>query len=116
MLGAGTRLGVKLQELCGNHLAESEINRGATIVAWPLVLRGASAAELPIEQPTKFDFGFNVETAKTLGLTIPAPLLARARSSSNDPKHPLTPTVKTCYTIISLGLPYGDEPCGNGYS
>jgi putative ABC transport system substrate-binding protein len=42
------------------------------------VLRGASPSDLPIEQPVKFDFVVNLRTAKTLGLTIPPAVLARA--------------------------------------
>jgi putative tryptophan/tyrosine transport system substrate-binding protein len=42
------------------------------------VLRGAMPADLPVEQPTKFDLVVNVRTAKELGLTIPVTFLLRA--------------------------------------
>jgi ABC-type uncharacterized transport system substrate-binding protein len=62
-------LNAKRLELLKEHRAASFVDR---------ILKGAKPAELPVEQPSRFELFINLRAAKTLGLTIPPSLLLRA--------------------------------------
>jgi len=73
----GSREAVEVGGLMSYAASVADVHRRAAIFV-DKVLHGAKPADLPVEQPTKFEFVINFKTAKALGLTIPQSLLGRA--------------------------------------
>jgi putative ABC transport system substrate-binding protein len=64
----------------GLMLYAADLAENSRLVAWYIdkILKGAKPADLPVQQPTKFEFVINLKTAKQIGVTIPPEVLARA--------------------------------------
>jgi putative ABC transport system substrate-binding protein len=60
-----------------NHVSFTDLDRRAAIFV-DKILKGRMPADLPVEQPMKFEFVVNLKAAKAIGLTIPPNVLVRA--------------------------------------
>ena len=64
--------------ILASYSADIEALSGECATFVDKILRGRKPSDLPVEQPTKFEFVINLKTAKQIGLTIPPNVLARA--------------------------------------
>ena len=74
----GSRESVEAGGLMSYRRRTKRTVTGASLIYVDKILKGAKPADLPVEQPSKFEFVINLRTAKQIGLTIPPEVLARA--------------------------------------